>query len=83
MNSIFVTIYFFEWRWLIDFLAKVDLTSLLLLIGVRLKSIEVKEWNLKNMIEGNIYWKKKFESEYKRHKWGEPQPLATWSSYVI
>ena len=27
MNSIFVTIYFFEWRWLIDFLAKVDLTS--------------------------------------------------------
>ena len=27
MNSVFVTIYFFEWRWLIDFLAKVVLTS--------------------------------------------------------
>ena len=27
MNSIFVTIYFFEWRWLIDFRAKVVLTS--------------------------------------------------------
>ena len=27
MNSIFVTIYFFEWRWLIDFLANLVLTS--------------------------------------------------------
>ena len=27
MNSIFITIYFCEWRWLIDFVPKVDLTS--------------------------------------------------------
>ena len=57
------------------FSGKSSFNKLSLLIGVPLKSIQVKEWNKKNKINRNICEKKKqqqqqlnFESEYKRHK---------------
>ena len=60
------------------FSGKSSFNKLLLLIGVPLKSIQVKEWNKKNLINRNIYEKKlnNFESEYKRHKSGENPNLG-------
>ena len=65
MNSIFVTIYFFEWRWLIDFLAKLVLTScyfssVFLSIRSKLKSEIKKLWSI-----GTLIYEKRlnFESE--------------------
>ena len=40
------------------FSGKINFNKLLLLIGVPLKSIQVKEWNKKNVINRNIYEKK-------------------------
>ena len=40
------------------FSGKISFKKLLLLIGVPLKSIQVKEWNKKNVINRNIYEKK-------------------------
>ena len=53
------------------FSGKISFNKLLFLIGVPLKSIQVKEWNKKNVINRSInLWKKllNFESEYKRQK---------------
>ena len=61
MNSIFVTIYFFEWRWLIDFLAKVDLiscyySSVFLSDQSKLKSEIKKMWSIGTFMK-KIIWK--------------------------
>ena len=55
MNSIFVIIYFFEWRWRIDFLAKLVLTScyfslVFLSIRSKLKSEIKKMWSIGTLI---------------------------------
>ena len=75
MNSVFVTICFFEWRWLIDFLAKVVLTSChYSLVFLSNRSKLTSETKKKNKINRNICEKKQqqqhqqlnFESENKR-----------------
>ena len=85
MNSIFVIIYLFEWRWLIDFLAKVDLTScyyswVFLSNQSKLKS-EIK----KNVIKENIYEKNNLKVSTKDIKVGR---TPVWGylefiSYII
>ena len=85
MNSIFVTIYFFEWRWLIDFLAKVDLiscyySSVFLSDQSKLKS-EIK----KNVINRNIYEKNNLKVSTKDIKVGRT-PIwgyLEFISYII
>ena len=67
------------------FSGKISFNKLLLLIGVPLKSIQVKEWNKKNVINRNIsLWKKlNFGSEYKRQKSGENPNLGLPRVHVL
>ena len=62
------------------FSGKISFNKLLFLIGVPLNSIQVKEWNKKNVISRNFnLWKKtKFwKWVEKTKKWGEPKSGAT------
>ena len=84
MNSVFVTIYFFEWRWLIDFPAKLVLKScyyslVFLSNRSKLKSEIKKMWSI------GKFMKKKLtsESEYKRHKSGEKPNLGLPRVHIL
>ena len=86
MNSIFVTIYFFEWRWLIDFLAKVDLTScyyssVFLSDQSKLKSEIKKMWSIGTL----IYEKNNLKVSMKDIKVGRTPILGylEFISYII
>ena len=75
MNSVFVSIYFFKWRWLIDFLAKVVLTSCHYSLVFLSNRSKLKSETKKIRSIGTFVKKKQqqqqqlnFESEYKRHK---------------
>ena len=62
------------------FSGRISFNKLLFLIGVPLKSIQVKEWNKKNVINRNFnLWKKtKFwKWVEKTKKWGESKSGAT------
>ena len=57
------------------FFGKSRFNKLLLLIGVPLKSIQVKEWNKKNVINRNI--------EYGGHKSGENPNLGLPRVHIL
>ena len=70
MNSIFVTILFFWMKMANRFSGKSSFNKLSLLIGVPLKSIQVKEWNKKIRSIGTFVKKKKKKRQLNNIKVG-------------